>query len=177
MPDAALIVIDVQNEYFAGGQWALPDGDQALERILLLIQKARAASQPVVYVQHILGPEAPLFAQGTPGAELKAELPVNEGDIRIEKQHPSAFQETGLAAALEAAGIKRLDICGFMTQMCCDTTTREAYGRGYQVRLFSDATAAKDLEMEGQTIPHRMVHLASLSTLSRFAQVLKAEAF
>jgi nicotinamidase-related amidase len=59
-----------------------------------------------------------------------------------------------------------------MTQICCNTTTREAYATGYAVRLFSNATAARDPVVEGETIPHRTVHRVSLGALVRCAKVL-----
>jgi nicotinamidase-related amidase len=64
-------------------------------------------------------------------------------------------------------------VCGYMTQMCCDTTAREGYARGYVMRLFSDATAARDLSVDGVKLPHDTVHRVSLGALARFAKILK----
>ncbi len=172
MSQRALIVIDVQNEYFPGGAWALPDAPAALPNIQRLIARARERAEPVVFIQHCTPPGSPVFAAGSPGQALHPELDVRPEDPRFEKAHPSAFQDTGLRDYLQGAGIAALDVCGFMTQMCCDATTREAYGRGYAVRLFRDATAAKALEVDGDTIAHDIVHKVSLGALSRFARLL-----
>jgi nicotinamidase-related amidase len=174
MNGRALIVIDVQYEYFPGGAWALPDAERTLPNILQRIARAREAGATVLFVQHVSPPGAPVFADGSQGGRLRAELGVGPQELVIRKSHPSAFQDTGLQAHLAGLGIRALDICGYMTQMCCDTTTREAYSRGCKVRLFSDATAARDLKVDGEVIPHHVVHRVSLGALSRFAQIVRS---
>ena len=173
MAERALIVIDVQNDYFPGGAWALPGAEAALPNILRLAELARERGEAVVYIQHVTPEGSPVFAKGLEGGELHGQLDVRPDDPRFAKSHPSSFQETGLLDYLEKSGVKALDICGFMTQMCCDTTSREGYQRGFQVRLFSDATAAKELEVEGEKISHDTVHRVSLGALARFAQIIK----
>ena len=175
MADRALIVIDVQNDYFPGGACALPGAEAALPNILRLAELARERGEAVVYIQHVTPEGSPVFAEGSKGCELHGQLDVRPDDPHFSKSHPSAFQETGLLETLARNGVKALDICGFMTQMCCDTTSREGYQRGYQVRLFSDATAARELEVEGGKIPHDTVHGVSLGALARFAKILKTE--
>jgi nicotinamidase-related amidase len=175
MPERALIVIDVQNDYFPGGAWALPHAERALPNILALIEKARSRGDAVVYIQHVTPAGSPVFAAGSKGAQLHAALPVLTGDPVFQKQHPSSFQGTGLGALLQQQGLRSLDICGFMTQMCCDTTTREGYASGFAMRLFSDATAAKDLVVEGEHIAHDTVHRVSLGALARFAKIIPSK--
>ncbi len=172
MAERALVVIDVQNDYFPGGAWALPHAERALPNILALIGKARQRDDPVVYIQHVTPAGSAVFASGSTGSLLHRALQVGPGDPVFQKQHPSSFQGTGLGAFLEQQGLRALDICGFMTQMCCDTTTREAYATGYAVRFFSDATAARDLVVEGEKIPHDVVHRVSLGALARFAKIV-----
>jgi nicotinamidase-related amidase len=172
MTDRALIVIDVQNEYFPGGQWALPDAERTLPNILHLIRRAREEGEPVVFIQHVTPEGAPVFARGSVGSELRPELGVREEDTLFQKEHPSAFQGTGLNDFLRSCSVNRVDVCGYMTQMCCDTTTREAYSRGYAVRLFSDAMAAKDLIVDGQVVSHDVVHKVHLASQARFAKIL-----
>ena len=175
MSKRALIVIDVQKEYFPGGNWALPASGQALPNIQKLVSLARERGEPVVYVRHFLPAGAPVFADGTPGCELHDDLDVRPDDSVIKKAHPSAFMGTNLQELLQQAGVESVDICGFMTQMCCDTTTREAFARGYKVRFFSDATAAKDLDANGETIPHDIVHKTELVVLKSFAEILATD--
>ena len=172
MSERALIVVDVQNDYFPGGVWALPDATRTLPNILRLIAKARERGEAVVFIRHVAAENSPVFARGSKGTELRPELNVRPDDAVMEKAHPSSFQDTPLAEWLAARKIKALDICGYMTQMCCDTTTRAATERGFTVRLFSDAVCAKDMEFQGEVIPHHVVHKTHLATLSRFAKVL-----
>lgn len=175
MPRRALIVIDVQNDYFPGGVWALPDAETALPNILRLIDAARGRGEQVVFIQHATPPDGPVFAKGSPGWTFHASLPVSAGDPVFEKNHPSAFQGTGLVDWLRNNDIQTMDICGFMTQMCCDSTTREAYGRGYAVRLFTDACAAREVTLDGVTTPHDVVHRTHLGSLARFAELRNTE--
>lgn len=170
----ALIVIDVQNDYFPGGVWALPDAEATLPNILHRVARAREQGQPVVYVQHVTPEGSPVFARGSKGGELRPELDVREEDTRIRKHHPSAFQATALNGFLRDNDVEGVDVCGYMTQMCCDTTTREAYARGYNVRFFSDAAAARDLVVEGETLPHHLVHKVTLGALARFATIVRS---
>ena len=125
MSGRALIVIDVQMDYFPGGAWALPHAERALPRILKLIAGARERGEAVVFIQHITPEGSPVFAKDSAGAALHGDLKRGEGGPLFIKSHPSSFQETGLLDFLEQSGIASLDICGFMTQMCCDTTSRE----------------------------------------------------
>lgn len=172
MSQRALIVIDVQNEYFPGGVWALPDAGKALPNILRLIDSAREAGDRVVFIQHVAPESSPVFAKGSPGGQLRPELSIAEREKTFQKTHPSAFQDTGLHEWLQQAGLEAVDVCGFMTQMCCDTTTRAAYEKGYKVRLFSDACAARDVSFNDTMIPHDVVHNTHLGSIARFAEVL-----
>jgi nicotinamidase-related amidase len=173
MAQRALIVIDVQKDYFPGGVWALPDAERTLPHIGKLIERSRSRGEPVVFIQHVTPTGSPVFAQGTPGMAFATGLDVRTSDPVFQKRHPSSFQETGLPAWIAQEGIGELDICGYMTQMCCDTTTREGYARGLGMRLYSDSTAARELTVDGAKLPHDMVHRVSLGALSRFAKILK----
>jgi nicotinamidase-related amidase len=173
MAQRALIVIDVQRDYFPGGAWALPDAERTLPAIVRLIERARSRGEPVAFIQHLTPPGSPVFAEGTVGMDFAAGLGVGPGDAVFQKRHPSSFQGTGLADWLAQQAATELDVCGYMTQMCCDTTTREGYSRGLTMRLYSDATAARELTVEGVKLTHDTVHRVSLGALSRFAKILK----
>lgn len=175
MSNKALIVIDVQKEYFPGGAWALPDAENALPNILTLIARARERGERVVFIQHVTPEGSPVFAKDSEGGKLHGQLEVRPDDQVIQKAHPSSFHGTGLKEYLDSNGVTDLDICGFMTQMCCDSTTREGFSNGSAMRLFSDATAAKALEVDGEQIPHDTVHRVSLGALASFAKIMKTE--
>jgi len=173
MAKRALIVIDVQKEYFPDGAWALPDAERTLPNIASLVARSRKRGEPVVFIQHVTPAGSPVFAQGTAGMEFVAGLDVRPGNPVFQKRHPSAFQDTGLPAWIAKEGVAELDVCGYMTHMCCDTTTREGYSRGLIMRLYADATAAREMIVEGVRLPHDTVHRVSLGALGRFAKILK----
>ena len=170
----ALLVIDVQNEYF-DGQWPIPDGDTALYRIEQAIDASHKAGTKVIYVQHeALRPDRGIFLRGTHDFELHPRLRPRPDDPLIVKNYPGAFTKTNLKDILHEHGIDTLAISGYMTHMCCATTAREGFQRDFRVLFLSDATATRD----GQhptlgTVDHRELHRATLITqASMFAQVL-----
>ena len=174
---AALIVIDVQKEYFAPwGQWVLPSGEEALPNIRTLIETARAAELPVIHVVHErLDPQSNVWRPGSEGVEMHPAIQVLPGEIALKKHVPGSFTGTPLDAHLRRFSVDTLIVCGFMTFMCCDTTTRQASERGYKVLFASDATGAKDLVLGNRTIPYQEVHDVTLAVMTNFATVLTGE--
>lgn len=141
----ALLVIDVQNEYFTG---ALPITYPAghLEQILIAMDAAATKQVPVVVVQHhMTDPEKPYFQKGTSGWELHAEVAARPHDVLIEKTLPGSFTGTELGDWLRERNIDTVTIAGYMTHMCCDTTARQAVHRGFTVEFLSDATGTLPL--------------------------------
>lgn len=170
----ALLVIDVQNEYF-DGQWPIPDGEAALYRIEQAIDASHRAGATVIYIQHeVLRPERGIFLRGTHGFELHPRLQPRPNDPQIVKNYPGAFTKTNLMDVLHEHGLNTLIISGYMTHMCCDTTAREGFQRDFQVLFLSDATATRDGEHPTLgSVGHRDLHKATLITqASMFAQVL-----
>jgi len=170
----ALLVIDVQNEYF-DGKWPIPDGTVALERIEQAIDTSQSAGATVVYVQHaVLNPERGIFIPGSHGFELHAHLQPRANDPRVVKNYPGSFNKTDLENTLCQRGINTIIISGYMTHMCCDTTAREGFQRDFRVLFLNDATATRD----GQhvtlgKIDHNELHRTTLITqASMFSQVL-----
>jgi nicotinamidase-related amidase len=177
MMKPALLVIDAQQEYFAPhGKWVLPDGERALERIHALIAAAREAGIPIFYITHeSLGDNPPVFRKGSAGVALHPSLAPASGEAVVNKHFPNAFAQTPLEAYLRQAGVDTLIISGYMTQMCCDTTTRAARERAFSVLFAADATAARDLTLNGVTVPHDRVHETTLAVMTQFASVLMTE--
>ena len=150
MPAAktALVVIDVQRGILEIPNLARKkEVDQALDetvgRIAGLIARARAASVPVIYIQHDGSPGHRL-EPGTSGWPLRPEIAPQPGDPVIHKRACDAFFETTLGAELAVAGIQQLAICGCMTQYCVDTTVRRAVSLGYDVVLAADGHMTAD---------------------------------
>lgn len=171
----ALLVIDVQNEYFTGClPVTYPPG--SLEWILDAMDAARAAHVPVIVVRHSnTAPGAAAFVPGTPDWELHPGVQARPRDLLIEKTLPGSFTGTRLGAWLEEHGIKKLVIAGYMTQMCCDTTARQALHRGYTVKFLSDATGTLTITNSAGTVRDADLHHAVLVVQQqRFSQVMTA---
>ena len=164
---AALLVIDVQQEYFTGAlPIAHPDRDEVTGRIVDAMRAARAAGVPVVVVQHSEGDEAPVFRPGTPTFELHPAVAAEPSDHLIVKRYPGTFTGTDLGEWMAAHDVTELVVSGFMTHMCCDTTTRQAVHMDVPVTVLSDGTGTVDLKAaDGTTVPARQVHETELAVL------------
>ena len=142
-PKRALIVIDVQNEYFTGDlRIAYPQVQQSLANICRAMDAACAAGVPVVVVQH-LGPEtSPIFARGSVGAELHPEVARRPHDCLIEKSRTSALDGTSLGDWLRQRDVDTLTVAGYMTHNCDNATVLHAVREGWKLELLSDATGS-----------------------------------
>lgn len=161
----ALLIIDVQNDYFPGGANELYKACRAEEHIKKLIGQSRSCGRPIIYMQHINDPGDSFFLEGTYGAEISDRIAPREGDRVFVKKYPNSFLNTGLHEYLQANGIEKLIVCGMMTHMCVDTTVRAAMDYGYQVSLAADACATKALQWDGQIIPAETVQNVFLASL------------
>jgi len=160
----ALIVIDVQNEYFTG---ALPVTypPRSLDNILAAMDAAEAAAVPVIVVRHTFtDPNAPAFRKGSPEAELHPEVARRPHALLIEKHLPGSFTDTQLDDWLKQHEVDTVVISGYMSQMCCDTTSREAFHRGYKVEFLSDGTGTLAFENEAGAATAEELHRTVLVT-------------
>jgi nicotinamidase-related amidase len=163
----ALILIDIQNDYFPGGRMELFDSTEAAGAAARLLGCFRKASWPVYHIQHISSqPNAIFFLPGTPGADIHPSVAPLTNETVITKHYPNSFRETDLLERLKAAGIDQLLICGMMTSMCVDATVRAAFDLGFTCTIAKDACATRDLMLDGETVPARQVQIAFLSPLS-----------
>jgi len=138
-PDTALLVIDVQLGMFSEPDYPVYQEQTLLANLSTLIEKARAAGVPVIYVQHSDSrPDAPLWPEN-PGWQIHPALAPQPGEAIVHKKTPDSFYNTPLQLELEGRGIRQLVITGMQTEMCVDTTTRQAFSRGYEVILVTDA--------------------------------------
>lgn len=141
----ALLVIDVQNEYFTGKLPITHPADH-LENILRAMDAARAQGVATVVVQHTFtDPAMPFFQRGTPEWELHEEVKKRPHDLHVEKNLPGSFTGTELEEWLRGQGIATVTVAGYMTHMCCDTTARQAVHRGFTVEFLGDGTGTLPL--------------------------------
>ena len=144
----ALLVIDVQREYFEGAlPISHPNGH--LDQILAVMDHAEAAKVPTAVIRHHQAdPESPIFRLNSDMWQLHDEVAQRPRDVLIDKQLPGSFTNTGLADWVKSIGANTLSIAGYMTHMCCDTTARQAFHRGYKVEFLRDATGTLTVENE-----------------------------
>ena len=176
MDKTALIVIDVQQEYFApAGKVVLPQGPAAAERIASMLDWARRSQVPVIHVVHeSRRPGAATFVPGSPALEVHPLAKPAAGEAVITKHLPGSFTGTALEETLRKQGIERVILSGFMTQMCVDTTARQASHLGFKVTVVSDATAAMDVKApDGGVIAAADVHRTHLGSLNGFIAEVK----
>jgi nicotinamidase-related amidase len=173
----ALVVIDIQREYFEGGKLYLPDGQPALMRAKKLVAFADAQRIPVFHVQHVGPAGGPLFARDGAGVEFHHEIMPAPHHRVVQKTSPSSFVGTDLDELLKARGIQTLLICGLMTHMCVSTTARDARPRGYRAIVAGDACATRDIDgWDGGVVAHAALHRAALTAVSdSFAEVMSTE--
>jgi nicotinamidase-related amidase len=169
MPERALLIIDIQNDYFPGGKMELEGAEAAAKNAASILASFRKKKQPVFHVRHLsTRPGATFFIPGTSGAEIHAALRPQSGEMVVEKNFPNSFRATGLDDALKRAGVKELVVAGMMTHMCVDASVRQAADLGYRVTLLGDACATRAQSHGGETVPARQVHAAFLAALNGF---------
>jgi nicotinamidase-related amidase len=166
VPKRALVLIDIQNDYFPGGRWALSGIEVAADNAARLLAAARAAGDLVVHVRHeFASADAPFFAPGSQGAQIHPKARNLEGEPVILKHHVNSFRETDLKALLDRHGVEEVVICGAMSHMCVDAGTRAASDLGYRCTVVHDACATRDQEFKGAVVPAAQVHAAFMAAL------------
>ncbi|MCG6158238.1 cysteine hydrolase family protein [Rubinisphaera margarita] len=157
----ALLVIDVQNEYFTG---ALPITHPVghLEQILEAVDAATGRIPVVVVQHHFADADKPFFQKGTPGWELHPEIAKRKRDLLVEKTMPGSFTGTNLEDWLSEQKIDTVTVAGYMTHMCCDTTARQAVHRGINVEFLNDATGTLDLSNQAGEVTAEELHRSIL---------------
>ncbi len=169
----ALVVIDVQNVYFAEGLKVIyPTG--SFENILKAMDEAAACGIPIIVIQHsATTPLSKGFQKGSASWALHPEIESRKRDVLIEKTLPGSFTGTNLEAWLRERQIDTVVIAGYMTQMCCDTTARQAFHLGFAVEFLSDATGTLAFSNLAGSVTAEELHRAVLVTQAmRFSKVM-----
>lgn len=173
----ALLLIDIQNDYFPGGAMPLANSEAAAAKAGLLLAAFRGKGLPIIHVQHIAArPNATFFLPQTEGVNIYASVAPRPGEKLVRKNYPNCFRETKLLEYLKDTGIAALVAAGMMTHMCVDTTVRAAADLGFACQVAHDACATRDLAFAGTTVPAAAVQAAFMAALSGlFAQVRAAD--
>ena len=160
MSKQALIVIDLQNDYFPEGKFPLWNTDVTLANIETAITKAREKNIPVILVQHVADTSkgiAPFFNEGTAGVDIQSRILAAAPDgVIVSKGSADSFHNTILEETLSKLGVDELLICGMMTQNCVTHTAISKSAEKYLVKILTDCC----------TTVTQMIHLIALNALS-----------
>jgi nicotinamidase-related amidase len=162
----ALVIVDIQNDYFPGGAHPLVGPEEAAANARRLLEAFRSSGEPLLHVQHVWdAPDASFMRPGTSGVDIHESVAPGAGEPVIRKANPNSFLDTTLEDELRARGVDHVVVCGMMTSMCVDATVRAAVDLGFEATVAHDACATCDLDFGGETIPARQVHGAFLAAL------------
>ena len=172
----ALLVIDIQRDYFPGGGYPLVAPEAAAERAARLLEHFRATGESVLHLQHVWDdPDATFMRPGTDGVEIHEAVAPRAGEPVLTKAEPNGFKDTELERELRERGVEGLVVAGMMTSMCVDSTVRAGSDLGFEITVAHDACAAPDLEFGGLSVPGAAVHAAFIAALGQdYANVLSA---
>ncbi len=161
-----LIMIDLQNDYFAGGMMQLAGIEDAAENARILLTEFRKTKSTIIHVQHISIPPNAFFLPGTDGARINDRVAPQAGEEVVVKNYPNSFRDTNLLEFLKNLRIDDLVICGAMSHMCIDATTRAAFDLGFNCVVAEDACATMDLFFKNKIIKASEVHASFMAALS-----------
>jgi nicotinamidase-related amidase len=170
----AMLVIDVQNEYFTG-KLPVTHPANSFANILAAMDAARLAGVPIAVIRHTSpDSDSPVFRKGSSERELHDEIAKRSCDILIDKAWPDSFHSTGLRGWLTDIGADTVCIAGYMTQQCCQTTAWRAWHLGYRVEFLADATGTLDRPGFLGPVSAEELHRAIIATMGRFADVMNS---
>jgi len=177
MSNRAIVVIDLQNEYWPNGNLPLENIEGAAANAARVVSHGREVGDLIVNVRHEM-PGAPVFVPGSEGAEINTVVAPGEGEAVITKNFPNAFRDTDLKALLDEKGIEDVVVVGAMSHMCVDATVRAANDFGYKTVTIHDACATRDLAFNGATVPAAHVHAALMAAFEfAYGEVVATDEF
>lgn len=179
MSKQALVVVDIQNEYFSEGKLPLVGIDEATANAALIIESARQKGHTVIHVRHEMpSTDAPIFTPNSDGVEINETVKPVEGETVIVKHFPNSFRETLLKEILDKDGIQEVIVIGAMSHMCIDATVRASVDFGYKTTTVHDACATLDLEFGGTKVPAAQVHATIMAAIEfMYGEVIDTKAW
>jgi len=176
----ALIIVDIQNDYFPGGKMELSNPERAAANAAKVLEWFRRNNKDnIFHIQHIASvPELGFFLPDTEGVKLHKTVQPIEQESIIQKHFPNSFLKTELASQLIEKGVNKIVVVGMMTHMCIDATVRAAVELGFETTLIQDACATRELSYQDQIVPAEQVHYAFVSALNgMYANVISTDEF
>jgi len=154
--EMALLIIDIQQFYFPGGSSPLLNPEEASSNASKILNIFREKEMPIIHIRH----------NARSGADIHTNVTPRTAEKVISKNEANSFNSTELFDYLKENDITTLVICGMMTHMCVEATTRAAYDLGFECTVIQDACTTKDLKYGNAIVKAKDVHLSTLSTLS-----------
>jgi nicotinamidase-related amidase len=173
----ALLIIDIQRDYFPGGAYPLVEPAKAAEAARRVLDAFRVNGEPVIHLQHVWDePDAAFMRPGTDGVEIHPSLAPTAGEPLLQKAAPNGFVGTDLEKELRSRDVDELVTAGMMSSMCVDATVRAAADLGFSVTVVHDGCAAPDLRFGDVDVPGASVHAAFMAALADgYATVVSAD--
>jgi nicotinamidase-related amidase len=174
-----LILVDIQNDYFEGGRMQLFGMEAASTKANKLLAFFRNNRWPTFHIQHLsVGKGASFFLPDTKGVKIHDSVKPQSDELVVQKHYPNSFRETSLLNALKKTGVDRIVICGAMSHMCIDATTRAAVDLGFECTVIHDGCATRNLEFGGKKVSADDVHASFMAALdAAYAKVLNFKEF
>ncbi len=175
----ALLLIDIQNDYFHGGRMEVEGSLRASLKAREILTSCREKNVPVVHIQHVaIRPGSTFFLPDSEGVKIHANVAPRPGEVIFQKNYPNSFRDTPLLRHLQDHGINHVVVAGMMTHMCVDATVRAAFDHGLEITVIHDACATRPLAFQGRTISAAHVQAAFLAALSSpYARVVSTAEF
>ncbi len=175
----ALLLIDIQNDYFPGGKMELVSMEEAAKKAGKLLKAFRTTGKPVFFIKHMsTRSDATFFVPGTQGTDIHSSASPLPEETVIEKHFPNSFLQTELLSVLKESEVTDLIICGAMSHMCIDTTVRAAKELGFKCTLIADACATRNLKFGEEILPAQTVHASFMAALDgMFATIMTTEEY
>ena len=167
----ALLIIDIQNDYFEGGSHTLYEPIEALknaEEILSVFRQNNAFT--VIHVQHNSGIGSGFMEEGTWGAQIHDNLTPLTNEVVITKRKISSFEDTNLEEVLRERNIYRLVIIGMQTNVCVEATVKDGKALGFQIFVLDDACAALSSDIHNDAIERMRGDYAFIVNTSEYLQ-------
>jgi nicotinamidase-related amidase len=173
----ALILVDIQQDYFPNGRMEVAGAVEAGRMAKRLLEYFRQKNLPIIHIQHIAArPNATFLLPNTDGIDFHDHVKPLPNEAVIKKHFPNSFRDTDLEEHLRSQGIEDLVICGMMSHMCIDATTRAAFDKGYTCMVAHDACATRNMIFNGLDIAAPYVHGAYMAALGAvYAKVLTTD--
>ena len=173
MENQALVIIDVQNNYFKGGYCQLYNSEGTTIKIKKVIDYFRESKKPIYYIKHDFTISGITEEENEKLRSINDIIKPKKDDVIIEKKYPSSFLKTTLKKELDARDIKELVIVGMMSHMCVDTTVRAAMDYGYKVVVLEDGCTTKSLETKSGEVSAEVVHNVFMASLQGYFAEIK----